>query len=253
MVEVETHKPMPETTYPALKVSTLVIRRPIYFYANVIVPMASLTFLALLQFQLPGERGGTNVTFRITYTVTILLTTATYKLFIASALPIGLAYLTLLDKYVLFCYLLQVALVTETAINGAAVMTSEDPNEGGYEWLPQWSTSRSDFVLAWVCAAVFIGGHIWFFFCLHVALTRTLSEQLERYNKEYEDVDSSQQSGSFNASKDADAQKAHTYRTESLVPKPMGALSLVSSTTVKHNDTKNAFEGMDGISLMAAP
>jgi hypothetical protein len=48
------------------------------------------------------------VTFRICYSVTILLTTATYKLFIASALPAGLAYMTLVDKYVMFCYLLQV-------------------------------------------------------------------------------------------------------------------------------------------------
>ena len=100
LVEPETNKPMPETSYPALRVSTLVVRRPVYFYINVIVPMASLTLLAHLQFMLPGEREGTNVTFRICYTVTILLTTATYKLFIASALPIGLAYMTILDKYV---------------------------------------------------------------------------------------------------------------------------------------------------------
>jgi hypothetical protein len=87
MVEIESVQPMPKTTYPALRVSALVSRKPAYIIAHVIVPMSSLTFLGLLQFLLPSERQGTNVTFRITYSVTILLTTATYKLFVASALP----------------------------------------------------------------------------------------------------------------------------------------------------------------------
>lgn len=101
-------EPMPGTTYPAVRVSAMVVRLPVYFYINVIVPMSTLTFMALFQFALPAEQKNSNVTFRITYSITILLTTATYKLFIATALPIGLSYMTLLDKYVLFCYLLQV-------------------------------------------------------------------------------------------------------------------------------------------------
>ena len=109
MLSQEEVQPMPGTTYPAIRVSAMVARLPVYFYINVIVPMSTLTFMALFQFALPGEQRNSNVTFRITHSITILLTTATYKLFIATALPIGLAYMTLLDKYVLFCYLLQVS------------------------------------------------------------------------------------------------------------------------------------------------
>ena len=122
-------------------VSALVTRKPMYFFVNVIIPMSTLTFLALLQFLLPAERLGTNVTFRITYSVTILLTTATYKLFIASALPVGLAYTTLLDEYVLFCYLLQVMVVSETAVVGALVQKTEISSALGNEWLGASSTT----------------------------------------------------------------------------------------------------------------
>lgn len=179
MVEVESVEPMPKTTYPALRISALVSRKPAYFLANVIVPMSTLAFLGLLQFLLPCERENINVTFRITYTVTILLTSATYKLFIASALPIGLAYLTLLDKYVLFCYLLQVAIVTESAIVGSYVLRTpphvlaqmqlagtSGTVEGASTWLPVWSTSEGDFACACGFMSMFILGHVWFFYRL---------------------------------------------------------------------------------------
>ena len=224
LVEPETNQPMPETTYPALRVSTLVIRRPVYFYINVIVPMASLTLLAHLQFMLPGEREGTNVTFRITYTVTILLTTATYKLFIASALPIGLAYMTLLDKYVLFCYFLQVALVCETAINGAYAITADQAARDADDWspfsLPQWSTSKLDFVLACVSVLIFIGGHVWFFARLRLAWSSALNEQLARFDRR------------LHSRRDTKTETFSTYRkitqTENQ-SKPSGPLALVAT------------------------
>ena len=162
MVEPETIEPMPQTSYPALRVSALVARKPPYYIVNVIIPMASLTFLALLQFLLDGQREATNTTFRITYSVTILLTTATYKLFIASALPVGLAYLTLLDKYVLLCFLLQVAIVSETAVVGSLVMKSMTSDSNA--WLPEWSTSAGDFFAGCVALSIFILGHLWFLY-----------------------------------------------------------------------------------------
>lgn len=180
MVDREVVEPMPGTSYPALRISALVTRKPIYFYVNVIVPLCSLTFLGLLQFLLPAERFGTNVTFRITYSVTILLTTATYKLFIASALPVGLAYLTLLDEYVLFCYLLQVFVVSETAVVGALVMRSEY-GESDALWLPKWSTSVGDFVCACACVSIFLLGHAWFFVRLMHARTTLVTRELDAF------------------------------------------------------------------------
>ena len=55
-IEHERITPMPETTYPALRLSALVVRRPLYFYVHVIVPMSSLTFLALLRMHARGNR-----------------------------------------------------------------------------------------------------------------------------------------------------------------------------------------------------
>ena len=192
LVELDVNQPMPETTYPALKVNTLVVRRPVYFLLNVIVPLASLTFLALLQFLLPGQTSGSNVIFRITYSVTILLTTATYKLFIASALPIGLAYMTLLDKYVLFCFLLQVGLVTETAIMGSLTLTAENGADSDFErtvtltrneGLPRWSTSKYDFILGCVSVAIFICGQVYFIVYAYWASTVPLQREMQRFDK----------------------------------------------------------------------
>ena len=175
LVEHDAVEPMPATTYPALRISTLVWRKPIYFLVNVIVPMSSLTFLGLLQFLLEGERESTNTTFRITYSVTILLTTATYKLFIASALPIGLAYMTLLDQYVLFLFMLQVAVVTETAVVGSSVMRSEASS-----WLPAWATSPGDLAAGAFCLAIFLLGHMWFF-CRWWSASSVVDEQIETF------------------------------------------------------------------------
>ena len=47
--------------------------------------------------------------------------------------------MTLLDEYVLFCYLLQVLVVSETAVVGALVMRSETSAELGNLWLPSWA------------------------------------------------------------------------------------------------------------------
>ena len=105
MLVTETHtvQPMPGTNYPALRVACLSARRPTYVLTNVVLPMCILTALALLQFLLPGHHDAAGV--RITFTVTILLTSATYKLFVSTALP-AVGYLTLCDKYVLACFVL---------------------------------------------------------------------------------------------------------------------------------------------------
>ena len=182
VVEQEKYEVMTSTTYPALRISCLVTRKPVYFFVNVIIPMSSLTFLALLQFFLAAERHATNTTFRITYTVTILLTTATYKLFIASALPVGLAYMTLLDEYVLFCYLLQVLVVSETAVVGALVMRSDTSAELGNLWLPQWATSAGDLICALTCWTAWVVGHVYFYSKTRRASTQKLREELALFH-----------------------------------------------------------------------
>ena len=77
-------------------------------------------------------------------------------------MPVGLAYLTLLDKYVLLCFLLQVAIVSETAVVGSLVMKSMTSDSN--VWLPEWSTSAGDFYAGCVALSIFILGHLWFLY-----------------------------------------------------------------------------------------
>jgi len=100
--------PMPARTYPALSVSVLVERKPFTLFTNVVVPVSSLTVLSGLCFVLPTVDYGE----RLNLSLTMMLTSAAYKLVVADRLP-EVAYLTLLDKYVLCCYTMMALVVVE--------------------------------------------------------------------------------------------------------------------------------------------
>ena len=103
--------PMPARTYPALSVSALAERKPFTLFANVVVPVSSLTALSGLSFLLPvGDYGN-----RLSLSSTMMLTSAAYKLVVADRIP-EVHYLTLLDKYILGCYLMMALVVVEAAI-----------------------------------------------------------------------------------------------------------------------------------------
>ena len=103
-----TVEPMPGRSYPALSISTLVARKPTSYYTHVALPMGTLTalshvhtprtlfdnasliitrpcvasvsrrgFMFVLDIQETGQR--------MTYSSTLLLTSATYKLFMVKA------------------------------------------------------------------------------------------------------------------------------------------------------------------------
>ena len=138
--------------------SCLTARRPTYVLTNVALPMCILTLLALLQFLLPGHHDAAGV--RITFTVTILLTSATYKLFVSTALP-AVGYLTLCDKYVLACFMLQAAVVAEGAIMGAVALAPLDPQSTLAAVAP-WVTSDADWVAGVMCCAAYVVSHAYF-------------------------------------------------------------------------------------------
>jgi hypothetical protein len=143
--------PMPNTTYPALKLSCLVERRAGFVVTNVFLPMCVLTTLSLLQFLMPGDFSSSGM--RVTYSVTILLTSATYKLFVSTTLP-AVGYMTRCDGYVLVCFLLQAAVVAEGAVCGALVITKADPPSPA--WLPEFTTSLGDLIAFVIGCASFI-------------------------------------------------------------------------------------------------
>jgi len=155
-----TIEPMPNTTYPALSVASLVQRRAAFVTSNVFLPVGVLTLLSLLQFLLPGDFDASGI--RITFSITILLTSATYKLFVSTTMP-AVGYMTLCDKYIMYCFLLQAAVVAEGAICGALVFKSDDaPTESPPSWVPRFATSVGDYIAFLCCAAFFVAFHLHF-------------------------------------------------------------------------------------------
>lgn len=149
--------PMPNTTYPAIEMTSLVERRPLFVLTNVFLPMSVLTLLITLQFLMPGDFAYSGM--RVTFSVTVLLTSATYKLFVSTTMP-AVGYMTLCDRYLLVCFLMQASVVAEGAICGALVMErSETPDP---PWLPAFATSLGDFVAFIACLAFFVLFHLYF-------------------------------------------------------------------------------------------
>jgi hypothetical protein len=199
--------PMPGTSYPALKVSALVIRRPGFIITNVVIPIAVLTALSTLQVFLPGThvRAGD----RVAYSVTILLTSATYKLFVASSVP-AIAYLTHIDKFILACFLLQASVVAEGAVMGAFMASL--PDEELPEWLPKWATAEADFFFGVVTWIVFALIFVWFWVGASVSRTSKLKQERTRfaeysshkgshmaYRRKVSDVNSQADTGTLNS------------------------------------------------------
>ena len=89
---------MPDDVYPLYTVQMHARRRPSHYIYNVALVMlliAALTFSTFIfKAKEPGER--------LQITLTLLLTSVAFKYVISSSLP-KVSYLTLLDKYVLWC------------------------------------------------------------------------------------------------------------------------------------------------------
>ena len=86
--------------FPRLNISVMVKRRPGYTLWSVALPVGVIAMMANIQFLVPL----TDITTRLTVSLTLTLTAAAYKLAIESMTP-NIGYLTLLDKYVLGCAL----------------------------------------------------------------------------------------------------------------------------------------------------
>lgn len=101
--------------YPRINFSILLERKPHYYICNVIFPMAIISFLALCSFSYNSDGTELATNDRLGITLTMLLTAVAYKFVVASALPI-LSYNTLLDKYVLACFIFILLVSAENAI-----------------------------------------------------------------------------------------------------------------------------------------
>ena len=97
--------------YDAIEFRYRLQRRPQYFIWNILVPTFALTSLNFIAFAFPPSE----LSDRLSVTLTIMLTTAAYKFTVADKLP-PVAYLTLADIYVLACFALTMLLAVENAL-----------------------------------------------------------------------------------------------------------------------------------------
>ena len=108
-------------TYPALHLSARVSRRPTYYIANIAAPMAVFSLMAVLAFMVPREDVGS----RMQVSLTLVVTAATYKFAMASFMP-EIAYLTLLDKYIIATSLVIAVVVFENGLAGRFLTDAAD-------------------------------------------------------------------------------------------------------------------------------
>ena len=84
------------TVRPVLRIALTARRRPMYFFWNIMLPMALIEALAYGSFAVPRE----DVADRLSVSLTMVLTAVAFKQIIAAELP-NVSYLTLLDVFVL--------------------------------------------------------------------------------------------------------------------------------------------------------
>ena len=158
---------MEHTSYPSIAVTAWAGRRQGYYIFNVILPLGALQFLAVFQFLLPGDF--IKVTDRISFSVTLLLTSAAYKLYVSESLP-DISYLTLIDKYVLGNFFCQIAMILPSAILGffrrgeplpVASLACLAPCESESSFLT--SGEVADLALMVCFFVVFVALHAWIF------------------------------------------------------------------------------------------
>jgi len=115
-VILETSETAPELscsglTYGELAVSCTVRRHIGYYVWNVMVPTFLITVMAFTSFVIPWD----DTADRLQVNLTLCLTTIAFKIFVADKLP-TVNYLTMLDKYILFSFVILACIVACNAL-----------------------------------------------------------------------------------------------------------------------------------------
>lgn len=156
VVEKAEVNPMPARTYPALTVSVLVERQPFTLFVNVAVPVSTLTLLTGLNFFIPLDDYQT----RLANATTLMLTSAAYKLVVATQLP-EVAYMTLLDKYVLSCYALMAFVVAEGAtVPALRLQLRVFAQEVNASIAESSADTKQQDIFDFACACAFVGAYV---------------------------------------------------------------------------------------------
>ena len=108
------------TVRPVLRVALTAQRKPLYFFWNIMLPMALIEALAYGSFAVPRE----DVADRLSVSLTMVLTAVAFKQIIAAELP-NVSYLTLLDIFVLASFASTCLVAFENIVVGQVASSPE--------------------------------------------------------------------------------------------------------------------------------
>jgi len=161
MLLVAAHTGAAGRQFPTLQASILISRRSGYVLTNVALPMAVYAFMSLSQFSVPM----TDTADRLSVSITLVLVVAAYKFSISSFIP-KLPYLTLLDKYVLACFLFVSASVMEASIVGFGLIRQTEMIREGFDPATGFNWRTIDEVFEYGLLVIFAVVHL--IFLVHI-------------------------------------------------------------------------------------
>ena len=121
------------TVRPVLRIALTARRKPLYFFWNIMLPMALIEALAYGSFAVPRE----DVADRLSVSLTMVLTAVAFKQIISAELP-NVSYLTLLDVFVLASFASTCLVAFENIVVGQVASSPE-----GAPSSPTWTRSSA--------------------------------------------------------------------------------------------------------------
>lgn len=140
-------------TKKAIEFEIMLERRSGYYFTNVAVPSAIITYLCFTTFAPSQETGELmDTSSRLQIVITLLLTAVTFKNQVASLIP-QVSYFTSLDKYVFFCFVVTCLVTLENSLSPSLVKIFPSWKEDG---LLSFSVGAFSLInLVWMASLVF--------------------------------------------------------------------------------------------------
>ena len=160
-VELTTVGSSPARRFPAIRIDFTVRRRPQFFLLNVTLPVSLLSLTGLVGFSIHPLM----TPERLDYGVTLTLTLVAYKFAVGSTMP-EVTYLTMLDKFELWCTFVVLLFVLESGVLGfVAHPDAMELNDEDMDDHPHIRTadriSHGALFLLWMVGQLWFLWHLW--------------------------------------------------------------------------------------------
>ena len=174
-------------SYPHMTVTLQLTRKPLY-YMRLVLTLLAVTCMEITSFLLPA----TDLSDRFGVSGTVVLAAIGFHYMAAEHLP-KLAYLTRLDHYIVWCYMLIFGSFIENLVAFSTVQSfpggdKATTNSALMECYASWSRlacdsdglARLELQLAWVYIGLAVGGTIWFAWPLRGSLRQAADAEARR-------------------------------------------------------------------------